>query len=90
MRFALENRKTNDLQIFGHIFKDSEVQYHYFRPNGKNVVNPNPVWCMLALFCSDSPFSKWLYFYELYFQALESPLEVIFFVYILAHHFRLP
>jgi hypothetical protein len=33
---------------------------------------------MLALFCSDSPFSKWLYFYEIYFQELESPLEVTF------------
>lgn len=39
-------------------------------------MDPNVVWCMLAIFSTDSPFSKWLFFYELYFDGVDSPLEV--------------
>lgn len=68
---------THITQIFGHIFKDSEIHFQYFCPRGNSVVGPHVVWLMLALFCTDSPYSKWLYFYELYFQGKESSLEVL-------------
>jgi hypothetical protein len=79
VRFCREITRTHFPQIFGHIFKDSDIYFQYFCARGKNVVGPHLVWLMLALFCSDSPYSKWLYFYELYFQGEEASLEVFHF-----------
>lgn len=63
------------LQIFGHIFKDSDKHFNLFRKKGETQVNPKQVLCVLGLLSIDSPSSKLLFFHELYFVESEETIE---------------
>jgi len=71
------NREEFD-EIFGHIFKDSDIHFKMFLPKGYRVVDPYPTFCILALFCVDSVTAKINFFYHLYFEGKQENSEACF------------